>query len=529
MKQAPFNQHFGFLYDLPRFKWAVLALVLYATAYLTYTFPLLQDFAGSFISPPKDGDSPAFVWNVYNFHEAFKKGEPLFYTQRQLFPLGGNTIMNSNITIVSIFNLIIDNPILSINIALLLSFALSGLGAFFLTYRFTESFWGSLLGGFIFAFAPYKISHLVSHYNLMLTAVIPFFVLNFNKAFEFEQGKFLPKKTHVQWVLVCFLLGVIGLLSDYYTTFFMLYYVGIVWAYNAWIAGKTFSMTWKNLMKQLALFVIFHILIQQAKLFLDDNGAFWLGGNLIDFFVPSLNSLWFGGEWLQNFKDSFHPEKGSVEYEMFLGWSLILLLFYVWYKSGQKEFRFSMSTFMTLVFMAICLPAVKIFNIFLFNMPTAALHFIPFVNHIHVPPRFVLMVCLFLPLIIVNFFKNMPKSDYFFAILLSVLFIEYYPKTYATMSAKDVPAWVYEVKNSDAKLVIPVPTGLRDGIKGWGYFNSNQLYYQTIHGKTLMGGYLSRLPEHTFEFYRDSLGLDERGFPTEKTYQMFPDAVYIRE
>ncbi|MCK9480261.1 MAG: hypothetical protein M0R38_00675 [Bacteroidia bacterium] len=523
------NSHFGFKYGLPRVSWSLTALLLYATIFIIYTFPLVQDFAHSFISPPKDGDSPAFVWNVYNFCESVKKGEPWFYTHRQLYPLGGNTIMNSNITIISLLNLAVDNPILSINIALLLSFALSGLGAFFLAFRFTESFWGSLLAGFIFAFAPYKVSHLVSHYNLMLTAVIPFFVLNFNKAFEFKSGKFLPVKFHTKWIVVCFLLGFIGLLSDYYTTFFMLYYVGIVWAYNTWIAGKTFKMTWKPMLKLLVVFVLIHIVLQQAKLFLDDNGAFWLGGNVIDFFVPSHNSLWFGGQWLQNFKDSFHPEKDSVEYEMFLGWTFILVLFYVWYKTGKQEFQFSMSVFTALAFIAICIPAVRVFNIFLFNMPTSALHFIPFFNHIHVPTRFVLMACLFLPIILVNYFKTMPKADYLYAILLSILFIEYYPKTYSTLSEKDVPAWVYEVKNSDAELVIPVPTGLRDGIKGFGYFNSNQLFYQTIHGKTIVGGYLSRLPESTFQYYKDSLGLDANGYPTEETYKRFPNAYFIQE
>ncbi|MCO6495037.1 MAG: hypothetical protein J5I91_05070 [Bacteroidetes bacterium] len=527
--QIPNNPHLGFKYGLPKLSLSIFALMLYALVFMIYTFPLVQDFAQSFISPPKDGDSPAFVWNVYNFNEAFKNGESLFYTHKQLYPIGGSTIMNSNITIVSLLNLIVNNPILSINIALLISFALSGLGAFFLTYRFTESFWGALLGGFIFSFAPYKVSHLVSHYNLMLTAVIPFFVINFNRAFEFESGRFLPKKIYFKWVVVCFLLGFVGLLSDYYTTFFMLYYAGIVWIYNAWISGKTIHLNRKTVLKSLVVIVIIHILLQQAKLNLDDNGAFWLGGNVIDFFVPSHNSLWFGGQWLQNFKDSFHPEKGSVEYEMFLGWTLIVVLFYVWYKTGKNQFQFSMTTFTALIFLAICVPAVRVFNIFLFNMPTASLHFIPFFNHIHVPTRFVVMACLFLPIIIVHYFKNHSYSHYFFAILLSVLFVEYYPKPYSTLSERDVPDWVYELKESDAELVIPVPTGLRDGIKGFGYFNSNQLFYQTIHGKTILGGYLSRLPESTFEYYRDSLGLDANGYPTEKTYKMFPNAYYINE
>lgn len=528
-KLLPKNHHLGFAFDPPPLITSIGVSLFYLFVFLLYSYPLISDFTGSFISPAQNGDPAVFVWNAYNFTESIHNGENPFYTNRQIFPVGGSMIMHSHTTFISLFNLVFDNPILSANVALLLSFVFSGLGGFLLSYKFNQSLSGSVLVGFIFSFAPFKTAHLLEHYNLMLTAVIPFFALAYNKAFTFTPQKFLPINYSTKWILVCILIGGLGLLSDYYITFFMLYYAGLVWLYNAFLCNKTFVISKKTISQFILSIMFFHFVVQLAKLYLDDKAAFWLGGDIAAFFTPSYNSYLFGNEWLRNFKDSFQPYQGSLEYEMFLGWTLLLSAIVLLLKFFKKQFTHSLTGFLTVLFFLMCLPAIKVFGISLLNTPTSVLHFIPFFNHVHVPPRIVLMLGLFLPILIVKYLLVFPKQNRIILSIFLLLFVEYYPKPFPTMSQKDVPEWVHTVKNSDYEKVIPVPTGLRDGLKGYGNFNSNHLFYQTIHKKPIIGGYLSRLPESTFLYYRDILGLDSSGIFKNKNSPILQNAFWAEE
>ena len=63
-----------------------------------------------------------------------------------------------------------------------------------------------------------------------------------------------------------------------------------------------------------------------------------------------------------------------------------------------------------------------------------------------------------------------------------------------TLHAADVPD-VYAVIASDVRpvSVLHLPFGFRDGTRTVGYYDNARQYYQTVHGKRLIGGYISRL------------------------------------
>jgi hypothetical protein len=50
--------------------------------------------------------------------------------------------------------------------------------------------------------------------------------------------------------------------------------------------------------------------------------------------------------------------------------------------------------------------------------------------------------------------------------------------------------------------VLNLPFGVRDGLSSLGNFNASAQYYQTAHGKRLIGGYLSRVSERNKQFMR---------------------------
>jgi hypothetical protein len=56
--------------------------------------------------------------------------------------------------------------------------------------------------------------------------------------------------------------------------------------------------------------------------------------------------------------------------------------------------------------------------------------------------------------------------------------------------------------------VLNLPFGVRDGLSSLGNFNASAQYYQTAHGKRLIGGYLSRVSERNKAFMRRQPVLD---------------------
>lgn len=70
------------------------------------------------------------------------------------------------------------------NMSLLISFPLAGVGAFYLVRHFTQNVAGALVGGFIFAFNPSHVAHVMHHTHVSSIEFIPFFVLSYLLAIE---------------------------------------------------------------------------------------------------------------------------------------------------------------------------------------------------------------------------------------------------------------------------------------------------------------------------------------------------------
>ena len=137
----------------------------------------------------------------------------------------------------------IFGPIAGFNIAMWITFVLSGLAMYIWVYHYTKSWQPALLAGTIYAFLPFRIAHFdAGHLNLSATAWFPFYFLGLYEILRAGQ------KFKWGFGLVCALaLGLIGLSSMYYLYF-------------------TVLMT--------ILFVLGFILFQNRRIFLDIR--FWL-------------------------------------------------------------------------------------------------------------------------------------------------------------------------------------------------------------------------------------------------------------
>jgi hypothetical protein len=73
------------------------------------------------------------------------------------------------------------------------------------------------------------------------------------------------------------------------------------------------------------------------------------------------------------------------------------------------------------------------------------------------------------------------------------LFVELWPVPRTLYSAA-IPS-IYQIIAADPRpvRVLQLPFGVRDGASSVGNFSARYQYYQTLHGKKLIGGYLSRI------------------------------------
>jgi hypothetical protein len=228
------------------------------------------------------------------------------------------------------------------------------------------------------------------------------------------------------------------------------------------------------------------------------------GVDLLSFLIPNPNHpLAPAGlaEWVG---------KGSADYiEQVASLSIVglLLIVLAWRFAEYKLPRFWLA--MTAGFAVLSLgPFLTIAHVNTY-MPTpwALLRYVPLIGAARVPARMGVVVMLgFAVLVacalvaIVNRFPARRRLILCTAGL--VLAFELFPAPRRLYSAT-IPK-VYQALAADPRpvRVLRLPTGIKDGLSNLGNFGPQAQYYQTFHGKRLIGGYLSRVDSSSKQYYR---------------------------
>jgi hypothetical protein len=220
--------------------------------------------------------------------------------------------------------------------------------------------------------------------------------------------------------------------------------------------------------------------------------------DLMGFFTPSsLNPL---------FKDFVSPIyanfSGNIaEHTVFAGYTVICLSLIAVIRIRKKEIRFWAVS--ALVFFLFCLgPFLHIngetsFSVsgysFFIPLPYAVFMHIPVFSLARVPSRWDIMLMLSLAILagysLEYLFKNSPKNK--LAFLFGLLILFEFLSVPITMSNGAIPAFYREISNESCNYaIVEVPL----------LWYAEPMYYQTSHGKSLVGGYVSRLPPYCLEF-----------------------------
>lgn len=267
--------------------------------------------------------------------------EDLLYSRLVHHPRGMEMTLQPNMVGQAALSLLLPGVAFhtALNVVLLLSFAASGLSAYLLGRRVLQHEGGALLCGFVFAFCPYRMQHLVGHYQLMIAFTLPWVALAWWRLLDSADEGPMPWRR----------IGLAGLalgltvITDYYTFAYALLLCGWLVAWHlvakAWAARQAARspldlwrrMLGRTLASGAAAFVVASpILLPALASASRSNYAVTAGhenhkADLLSFVVPSARQWLFTPlqPWLRETLDMSTID--GVEHSVYLGWGLLLL------------------------------------------------------------------------------------------------------------------------------------------------------------------------------------------------------------
>jgi hypothetical protein len=165
--------------------------------------------------------------------------------------------------------------------------------------------------------------------------------------------------------------------------------------------------------------------------------------------------------------------------------------------------------------------------------PWALLRYLPVISAARTPTRFSIVAALGLAILLAGALaalgKRFPQQRRLITATIGLLLLFELAPAPRTLYSAGVPR-LYDVIANDPRpvRVLHLPFGVRDGTFTAGDFSARYLYYQTHHGKRLMGGYLSRISEKRVRALRRQPTLDALVIMSEGGVLTPPHAAWIR-
>lgn len=136
--------------------------------------------------------------------------------------------------------------------------------------------------------------------------------------------------------------------------------------------------------------------------------------------------------------------------------------------------------------------------------PWAFLRYVPLVGLVHTPARFAILFTLCFAILVGDALRYLisQHAQHRRALLTAVgiaLAVELLPAPLTLYSAEIPPLYRYVRAAPAATVLLELPTGVADGVSSLGNFSARTEFNQTGHGKTVMGGFLSRIPRRRVE------------------------------
>ena len=530
-------------------KKPILWVTLYFTAMtMMMTWPLVTRMGDSMVGMV--GDNIYFVWLIGWFKKAlFDLGvNPFniwFLNYPQGWSLAYTEITQANLAIAMPFYFM-GGEVFGYNMAMLISFVLSGLGMSLWVKKLCGRWDAALLAGTVYAFIPYHFAHFrIGHLNLSGIQWFPFYFMGLWDLLKAEKWLWKPV------LMGGIALGLIANTSMYYLYMTAIISVFLVLVYLLMNKPLIKNMDfWKRVLAlvlvslPLVVFAAFPYVSLATEGGLSDRNMGIVrkySASPLDFFLPSTDHfLW--GQWIgQNFSRDLW-----IEATLYVGIVSFALAVLAWIK--RKEMK--RDIFLRLMLWGCVLSVVLAMGTDLhwnekavelalpaglaarFGRETLPLvlpgyflfKYFPFYAKLRALMRFGVFALVFVSAAgglgaawLLEKYKSR-KQWVVFALLLILIFVDFYPGPYqqfAQVQARPADYWLAEQPGDGAWAQFPFE--LQE--------DQEHIYGQLINGKPFLGGFFNAFPP---EQYREIMPVMNT-FPSEESVTLLKelDMTYI--
>ena len=139
-------------------------------------------------------------------------------------------------------------------------------------------------------------------------------------------------------------------------------------------------------------------------------------------------------------------------------------------------------------------------------LPETLLHYVPVVSNARIPGRTMVMVYLAIGLLLAFALASARRRPIAAPVLTALVLIDFLPAP-THLYRLDVPRIYREVAALPPGAVWEFPFGIGDGFGERGALDNATMYYQTTHGRPLVGGFVARMPRRLLAAHEDTPAL----------------------
>ncbi len=285
----------------------LIAFFVYLALAVIFTLPASLHPTQALLG--EGGDNYQHSWRLWAFAKAVIHGHNPFHSDLICYPFGANLVWATLDPLVGMLALPLSlslGPVLTYNVSLILQLALGAFFARLLFLRVSQHPAAATIGGMIFGFSPFLLSHALAHLSLVTAFPIPLYVLALDKLLEAE------KPSWKEGSLLGLALLLVAL-ANYQYTVFCLMFTAVVLSIDFGLERLgLLKRVWKPLLVSAVTFLVcFSPLL--LMMLGDANGspkplpiehAQRYSADLLGFFVPSpLHS--FLGQYVRKMPTEF--------------------------------------------------------------------------------------------------------------------------------------------------------------------------------------------------------------------------------
>ena len=476
-----------------------LVILIGVFSYLTHFYRVVSRFSSHIFFFSDADDAKIYAWNTWHFTSQLDKGLSPFYTDYFFYPMGSSLWMHAHTIWFGMVNYMVRDIELAINLGIAIQLIAAFFGFYVLSKKMVVKPLFAILVAYISVFNTYILAKSGVHYNLVLIGVVPYIMILVMNTFTPQN--FILNKNGIN-LLVLILLISMAFFMDYYMVFYGLSFLVI---YLCWFfLLDDWFKKWNNKKTLIILGIVLvgHFALRLLRISgVEEKGALWGASDIRLIFTPSNDSLFYN-EWsltgvINNLNDN----------KVFIGFSLLVALIFaisLFIKRYKNDYLGRFLLFAGILFFLISFPIIRVDGKELFFNFTGIIHFIPFVNNLRAPDRFILMLIVLSSLFVFRVFYLFTngnlrlKSVFLMLFFMLSFYADHAQKPMKSFKTEQVSDFLSQTKG---KNVLMLPYGIRDGYRMYGEFDVDQVLLQMRYDFKMPNGYLSRISDKVWEYY----------------------------